>query len=158
MSNAMTKGNSINNGTIRNTVACVIQQNERFLMVEEDRGDTQTVFNQPAGHIEPGEGPLAAVLREVQEETAWQVTLTSYLGLYVFHTPEGLTFHSHGFIATPDVLLTSPIDSDITATHWLTLDEISSLDAAGRLRSSLVLKRISDAISDRSYPLTVIQE
>ncbi len=149
---------SMHSAILRNTVACVIQRSGRFLMVEEDRGDTQTVFNQPAGHIEPGEGPLAAVLREVQEETAWQVTLTGYLGLYVFHTPEGLTFHSHGFIATPDVMLSSPIDSDITATHWLTLDDISALGAAGRLRSPLVLERIENAISGRCYPLAVIHE
>ncbi|BBI49537.1 hypothetical protein HORIV_19580 [Vreelandella olivaria] len=53
-------------------------------MVEEQRGGPQSVFNQPAGHIEPGEGPVAAILREVVEETAWQVSLTGYLGLYVF--------------------------------------------------------------------------
>lgn len=70
-------------------------------MVEEQRGGPQSVFNQPAGHIEPGEGPVAAILREVVEETAWQVSLTGYLGLYVFHTSTGETFHSHGFIAEP---------------------------------------------------------
>ena len=71
--------------TIRSTVACVIQQGEHFLMVEEDKGGAHTLFNQPAGHVELGEGPVAAIQREVQEETAWQVTLTGYLGLYVFH-------------------------------------------------------------------------
>ncbi len=148
----------IKNAIIRSTVACVIQRNDRFLMVEEARGGRQTVFNQPAGHVEPGEGPMAAILREVQEETAWQVTLTDYLGLYVFHTPEGLTFHSHGFIATPDVMLSSPIDSDIIATHWLALNDIKALGDAGRLRSPLVLKRIENAIKGRCFPLAVIHE
>ncbi|WP_231657457.1 MULTISPECIES: NUDIX hydrolase [Halomonadaceae] len=148
----------IKNAIIRSTVACVIQRNDHFLMVEEARGGRQTVFNQPAGHVEPGEGPMVAILREVQEETAWQVTLTDYLGLYVFHTPEGLTFHSHGFIATPDVMLSSPIDSDITATHWLTLNDIKALGNAGRLRSPLVLKRIENAINGQCYPLAVIHE
>ncbi|UXZ53151.1 NUDIX hydrolase [Halomonas sp. 7T] len=143
---------------IRSTVACVIQQNGRYLMVEEARGGALTVFNQPAGHVEPGEGPLAAMSREIKEETAWQVTLTDYLGLYVFHTPDGLTFHSHGFIATPKAQLNTPIDSDITATHWLTLQEIEALNAAQRLRSPLVLKRIIDANSGHRYPLSVIQE
>ncbi|AVI62772.1 NUDIX hydrolase [Halomonas sp. GFAJ-1] len=143
---------------IRSTAACVIQQNGRYLMVEEARGGKATVFNQPAGHVEPGEGPLAAIVREVKEETAWQVTLTGYLGLYVFHTPEGVTFHSHGFVATPDTQLNTPIDSDITATHWLTRQEIEALNAAQRLRSPLVLKRIIDASSGHCYPLTVIRE
>ena len=143
---------------IHSTAACVIQQGERFLMVEEARGGSATVFNQPAGHIEPGEGPIAAILREVAEETAWQVTLTGYLGLYIFHTPKGKTFHSHGFIATPGRYLDTPLDDDITATHWLTLAEIRALDADGRLRSPLVVTRIEDALGERGYPLAVIRE
>ncbi|WP_089705099.1 NUDIX domain-containing protein [Vreelandella arcis] len=144
--------------TIHSTAACVIQQDERFLIVEEARGGSTTVFNQPAGHIEPGEGPIAGILREVEEETAWQVTLTDYLGIYIFHTPHGQTFHSHGFIATPTTFLDTSLDRDITATHWLTLAEIQALNNAGRLRSPLVVTRIQDALAGRCYPLTVIRE
>ena len=144
--------------TLHSTCACVIQRGARFLMVEEARGGTATVFNQPAGHIEPGEGPMAAILREVAEETAWQVMLTGYLGLYIFHTPQGKTFHSHGFIATPTTFLATPLDIDITATHWLTLAEIQALNSAGRLRSPLVITRIEDAMQGNGYPLNVIRE
>lgn len=143
---------------IRSTAACVIQQGERYLMVEEQRGGPYSVFNQPAGHIEPGEGPMAAILREVQEETAWRVSLTGYLGLYVFHTDDGQTFHSHGFIAESLDQLDLALDPDIVATHWLTLPQIRALDQQARLRSPLVLKRIEDALSGRCYPLTVIRE
>lgn len=143
---------------IRSTSACVVQQGERFLMVEEQRDGPHTVFNQPAGHIEPGEGPIAAILREVKEETAWQVSLTGYLGLYVFHTDDGETFHSHGFIAEPLHQLDLPLDPDITATHWLTLEQIRGLDEQLRLRSPLVLKRIEDALGGSCYPLAVIRE
>lgn len=143
---------------IRSTAACVIQQGERYLLVEEQRGGPYSVFNQPAGHIEPGEGPIAAILREVQEETAWRVSLTGYLGLYVFHTDDGQTFHSHGFIAEPLNQLDLALDPDITATHWLTLAQIRALDQQARLRSPLVLKRIEDALSGLCYPLAVIRE
>ncbi|MDQ7734918.1 NUDIX domain-containing protein [Halomonas sp. SpR1] len=143
---------------IRSTAACVIQQGQRFLLVEEHRGGPQSVFNQPAGHIEPGEGPIRAILREVVEETAWQVSLTGYLGLYVFHTGAGETFHSHGFIAEPLQQLDLPLDPDIFATHWLTVEQIRSLEQQARLRSPLVLKRIEDALSEQCYPLAVIRE
>ncbi|AJY51580.1 MULTISPECIES: NUDIX hydrolase [unclassified Halomonas] len=143
---------------IHSTAACVIQRGERFLMVEEQRGGPHSVFNQPAGHIEPGEGPIAAILREVQEETAWRVSLTSYLGLYIFHTDAGQTFHSHGFSAAPLRQLDLALDPDIMATHWLTLEQLRELDQQSRLRSPLVLKRIEDALSGPCYPLTVIRE
>ena len=50
------------------TVAAVIEQDNRFLLVEEEtpRG---LQFNQPAGHFEKNEDLLAAVKREVKEET-----------------------------------------------------------------------------------------
>lgn len=150
--------NATRNSAIRSTAACVIQRDKRFLLVEEAKGGPQTVFNQPAGHIEAGEGPMAAALREVEEETAWRVVLTGYLGLYVFQAADGQTFHSHGFVARPLDYLGTPLDQDIVATHWLTLDEIRALNTENRLRSPLVLKRIEDAVRERCYPLSVIQE
>jgi 8-oxo-dGTP pyrophosphatase MutT (NUDIX family) len=143
---------------IHSTAACVIQQGEHFLMVEEQRGGPYSVFNQPAGHIEPGEGPIAAILREVQEETAWRVSLTGYLGLYVFHADDDKTFHSHCFVAEPLHHLNLALDPDILATHWLTLEQIRGLDQQARLRSPLVLQRIEDALSGVCYPLAVIRE
>nr|WP_298968021.1 NUDIX domain-containing protein [uncultured Halomonas sp.] len=143
---------------IHSTAACVIQRGEHYLMVEEQRGGPHSVFNQPAGHIEPGEGPMTAILREVQEETAWRVSLTHYLGLYVFHTDDGQTFHSHAFIAEPLHQLDLALDPDIVATHWLTLEQLRELDRQSRLRSPLVIKRIEDALSGPYYPLEVIRE
>ena len=143
---------------LHTTVACVIQRDKRFLMVEEARGGPVTLFNQPAGHVEPGEGPIAAILREVAEETAWRIRLTGYLGLYVFHTPAGLTFHSHGFVAEPVEFMATPLDTDITATHWLSEPEIHALDQQQRLLSPLVLKRIAAARENHLYPLSVIHE
>lgn len=143
---------------IHSTAACVIQRGEHYLMVEEQRGGPHSVFNQPAGHIEPGEGPMTAILREVQEETAWRVSLTRYLGLYVFHTDDGQTFHSHAFIAEPLHQLDLALDPDIVATHWLTLEQLHELDRQSRLRSPLVIKRIEDALSGPYYPLEVIRE
>ena len=55
------------------TVAAIIEQEHRFLLVEEQTTNG-IAFNQPAGHIEPGESLIDAVQREVNEETAWQFT------------------------------------------------------------------------------------
>ncbi|RAR59697.1 ADP-ribose pyrophosphatase YjhB (NUDIX family) [Onishia taeanensis] len=142
----------------RVTVATVIERAGRFLMVEEDRGGPHTVFNQPAGHLESGEGIRAAAEREVREETAWHVGITDYLGLYVYRAPDGLTFHSHGFSGMALAHLGNDLDRDILATHWLTFDELEDLERAGRLRSPLVMRRIRDVQRGRTFPLDVIQE
>ena len=47
------------------TVATVVERAGRFLMVEEaPRGSKVTLFNQPAGHLEPGERLKEAALRD----------------------------------------------------------------------------------------------
>ena len=63
------------------TVATVVPQQGRFLMVQEKSGDS-LVYNQPAGHVEVGEGLIAAAVRETYEETGWQVRIERLIGIY----------------------------------------------------------------------------
>jgi len=140
------------------TVACVVERAGAFLMVEEDRDGPHTLFNQPAGHLEPGERIRDAAVREVQEETAWRVGISDYLGMYVYQAPGGKTFHSHGFLGMALARMGNDLDPAIHAVHWLTLEQIEALDRQGRLRSPLVLRRIRDALAGRFYPMDVIHE
>ncbi|MFG6136619.1 NUDIX domain-containing protein [Halomonas sp. B23F22_10] len=140
------------------TVATVVERAGRFLIVEEDRGGPHTVFNQPAGHLEPDERIQDAALRELREETAWQVGLSDYLGIYVYRAPDGTTFHSHGFYGMALARLGNELDPAIQATHWVTLEELEALERLGRLRSPLVLRRVRDALAGRFYPMDVIHE
>ncbi|GHC31339.1 NUDIX domain-containing protein [Aidingimonas halophila] len=139
-------------------VATVVERAGRYLMVEEDRGGPFTLFNQPAGHLEPDETLLGAAEREAREETAWRVGITDYLGLYIYRTPAGITIHSHAYVGMALAHLGNELDADIHAIHWLTFDEIEDLDRADRLRSPLVMRRLLDARLGRVFPLDVIQE
>ena len=69
------------------TVAAVIEQDGKFLLVEEETADG-VMFNQPAGHLEDGETLLDGVVREVQEETAYRFTPTGLLGVYHWKHPK----------------------------------------------------------------------
>ncbi|RZL28469.1 MAG: NUDIX domain-containing protein, partial [Rubrivivax sp.] len=51
------------------TVAAVVARDGRYLLVEEDTPEG-VMLNNPAGHLEQGESPLQAVVREALEETA----------------------------------------------------------------------------------------
>lgn len=138
------------------TVAALIQQDDRYLMVEE--GDpSASVFNQPAGHIEADETPYGACIREVLEETGWKAEPEHIIGIYLLHLPEqDKTYYRFGFKANPLQQITDQLDKDIIASHWLTLEEIYQLNNAGRLRSDLVLKLIEDDLQGKAFPLTII--
>ncbi|MGN6790352.1 MAG: NUDIX domain-containing protein, partial [Rhodanobacteraceae bacterium] len=75
------------------TVACVIADGDRFLMVEENiRGELR--FNQPAGHLEDDETLAAAACRETLEETGWKVALDHFIGVQQWHSP----VHDHHIV------------------------------------------------------------
>ncbi len=137
------------------TVACVIERDGRFLMVRE-KSDGLVVYNQPAGHLEPGESLSSAAVREALEETAWQVELTQFLGIYQYTSPlNGISYLRHCFVANPvSPVENTKLDLDILETCWLSLAEIRAKET--ELRSPLVLKVLDDFINGKIYPLSII--
>ncbi len=137
------------------TVAAVIEKDSRFLLVEEISSGSR-VFNQPAGHMEAGETLIEAVIREVQEETAWQVQPSGVLGIDTYNAPNGVTYVRVCFVAKALADTQLPLDDDIIAAHWLSFEEVSTLENAGLLRSPLVFKAIERYRQNVIYPLDII--
>lgn len=137
------------------TVATVVEDAGRFLLVEEEK-QGRLVLNQPAGHLEPGESLIEAARRETLEETAWQVEIQGVIGIGLYVAPgNGVTYYRTAFHARP--LAHEPeraLDADITRAVWLTLDEIRAEQA--RLRSPLVLDAIEKYLDGQRYPLSMI--
>jgi len=132
------------------TVACVIYSQGKFLLVEECiNGEIK--FNQPAGHLEANESIVAACAREIIEETGLGLTPQAIVGIYQFQASARLAFVRYTFcIELAEQQQAMPLDPAITATHWLTLAEISAL--APQLRSPLVLKSINDYLQQAGIP------
>ncbi len=103
------------------TVAAIIEQDKRFLMVEEIDADGQLVINQPAGHLEENENLLDAVAREALEETGWLFMPETLVGIYQWKVPSnGITYLRICFRGTSHCSLPQqPLDSDITRTIWM---------------------------------------
>ena len=135
------------------TVAAVTETDGRFLVVEE-RINRRLVINQPAGHVEPGETLLEAVVREVREETAWLFTPSELVGVYVWRHPgTGRTTKRFAFTGTAaDHRQGQKLDKGIVATHWLTQSELRRREP--QLRSPLVLRCVDDYLAGRRQPLT----
>jgi 8-oxo-dGTP pyrophosphatase MutT (NUDIX family) len=134
------------------TVAAVTETDGRFLVVEE-RIDHRLVINQPAGHVEPGETLLEAIVREMREETAWLFTAKELVGVYLWRHPDtGSTTKRFTFTgAVTDHRPNQALDDGIIATHWLTQAELQEREP--QLRSPLVLRCIEDYLAGRRQPL-----
>jgi len=141
----------------RLTVAAVVEQDGRFLVVEERAQTGELVINQPAGHVEHGESLLEAVIRETYEETAWRFTPEHLIGIYLWRHPAGkvsyLRFCFTGSVS--DHVPGSPLDEGIERTLWLSRAELQADQR--RLRSPLVLSVIDDYLAGERHPLSLLK-
>lgn len=143
------------------TVAAVIPHGGRYLMVEEQTPEGLRI-NQPAGHLEQGESPLEAVVREAREETAHALTVQAVLGLYMarFQRPatgEDVTYLRMAFIGEVGAPLPGlALDEGIVRWLWLDADEIQAADREGRTRSALVWQCVQDHQAGQRHPLSLL--
>ncbi|MFM9912541.1 MAG: NUDIX hydrolase [Methylophilaceae bacterium] len=137
------------------TVAAIVEQDEKFLMVEEETPDG-LMFNQPAGHLEEGETIIEAAIRETQEETAYRFSPQSLLGIYHWKHPQKeptyLRFAFIGGVSEHNPAQT--LDDGIVRAVWMSLDEIRA--KTHRHRSPQVMTCIEDYLAGKQFPLTLL--
>eukprot|EP01137_Pigoraptor_chileana_P004516 Opistho-2@46265 len=141
------------------TVAAVIKQGGRFLLVEEETPEG-LMLNNPAGHLDAGESPLQAVVRETLEETARDFVPEALLGVYLarFQRPargEDVTYLRLAFSGRVGAQIAGlALDRGIVRTLWMTVEELRA--SQERQRSPLVLQCIEDHLAGRRLPLEAI--
>lgn len=138
------------------TVAAIAEDDGRFLMVQE-RAARRVVLNQPAGHVEPGESLLDAVVREAREETGRGFRPESVTGLYLWQGPAGRTVLRVAFAGSVgEPAAGATLDRAIIRTLWLDRRE---LDARAREhRSPLVMASIDDYLRGSRHSLELLRQ
>ncbi len=141
------------------TVAAVVEQDEKFLLVEENiLPGRMTQFNQPAGHLEAGESLIEATVRETLEETGYLFTPEWLVGVYRWHACDNDTTYFR-FAFSGSVSNSGP-DPDfvrepcIVSADWYDMSQIKALEM--RHRSPLVLRCIQDYVAAKRYPLELL--
>ena len=128
------------------TVAAIIERDRKFLLVEEETSDGIR-FNQPAGHLDPGESLIEAAAREALEETAHEFTPDALVGVYMSRyvssrTKEEVTYLRFAFAGVLGVEHDRPLDEGILRTVWMSRDEL--IATQDMHRSPLVLQCVDE--------------
>ena len=149
--------------TVAAIVWRIIDGTPRYLLIEEHTAEGLRL-NNPAGHLDPGESPLQAVVRECLEETTCTFTPQALLGVYLSrfvrlaqgdHPAEDITylrFAYTGTVGEPEP--GRALDTGIVRTLWLPADELRA--SAARHRSPLILRCLDDLLAGVSHPLETI--
>lgn len=137
------------------TVATIVEERGRYLMVEEYR-DGRLVLNQPAGHLEEDESLIHAAKREVLEETGCSVEITGVVGVYLFKADNGISYQRNCFIGRlVQQHAEMELDEGIVRAPWMSLEDIRA--RSSDLRSHLVLECIVDYLTKPHYPLDLFR-
>ena len=147
------------------TVAAVIARDfdgiQKFLLVEEETRDGLR-FNNPAGHLDPGENLIDACARETLEETAFHFNPTALVGVYMsrFERLEkdgvlDITYLRFAFCGElGDEVIGQALDEGIVRTVWMTAAEIRA--SVPRHRSPLLVTCMDDYLAGKRFPMELI--
>ncbi len=140
------------------TVAAVIERDAHFLLVEEETSDGIR-FNQPAGHLDPGESLIEAVSREALEETAHEFVPDALVGVYMSRylsnrTGDDVTYLRFAFSGRVGARHDRPLDHGILRAVWMSLEEMRA--CREKHRSPLVMQCVEDYLGGKRSPLSTI--
>ena len=139
----------------RATVAALCERDGKYLLVLEKVAG-ELVYNQPAGHLDPGESLLQAVVRETLEETRYVFEPTALQAIYRYQPrpDDPDTFLRFLFRGEVGDRLEGALDDEIVSAEWLSYDEVAACRT--RHRSPMVMQGIEDFRERPAYPLDII--
>lgn len=126
---------------------CIVENDSKFLLVQEKQPKAYGLWNLPAGHVDNGEGIEQAAIREAKEETGFDVQVMYKIGTYDNPNKTHSINIYRAYIVGGS--LNFPVDEILDAS-WFTYEEIIDLDSDGKLRGSFVIQSMNDLLGRNS--------
>lgn len=128
------------------TVLCLVHDNDSYLLQDRVKEDWRG-YTLPGGHVEAGESIVAAVVREMQEETGLTVLNPKLCGVKQFPTKEGRYIV---FLFCADRFEGEVVSSDEGEMHWVKKTELSSVPLVNDF-DKLLKVMLEDDLSEFQY-------
>ncbi len=134
---------------------CVIEKENKILMVKEAKKSCYGQWNYPAGHVEEFEKITEAAIRETFEETGCKVRLTGVLPISKIDLRE----ESHILIRFTAELIEENIcfdEQEILEVCWIDKETIKNM-GKGEIRGYEVGKKVIKELENQHvYPLEIL--
>jgi 8-oxo-dGTP diphosphatase len=111
---------------VRAVGAVVLDARGHVLLVCRGRPPAAGTWTLPGGHIEAGESPEAAIVRELREEATLSTAIVCHLGEVILER-EGTTFAVQEYLLVPLDDSSPEAGDDAADVRWASLEELSGL-------------------------------
>ena len=129
-----------------------VMDGDRILMVQEEKPALHGRWNLPGGHVDHGESPNDAAVREAREEVNLTLTMSGIVGIYANPKSVRFVYRAEATGETPTA------GDEILAVRWMALDELLSMPDEV-LVSPGSLRAIVEALRGRDpFPLEVVRK
>lgn len=118
----------------------LINQDNKYLLVQEAKAKTYQLWNFPAGHVEIGESIEGAAVREAKEETGYDVKLLKKISIYQ-KLADDVVIHTFEAKIVGGNLNLPP--NEILDAKWFSFDEIKNMTDQLR-KSEWILETIKN--------------
>jgi ADP-ribose pyrophosphatase YjhB (NUDIX family) len=128
-------------------LAAIFDEHRRILCVKQNYGSLS--WTTPGGRVEDGESPVAALIREIHEESGYHAQVEHLVGVYAAPFKDDIV-----------LMMTSTITG---SDGWAPNDEIAEIgffacDALPKPMNPRVQHRILDAFAGRTGELHIFEE
>lgn len=111
--------------------ACLIKKDNKYLLVQEAQQKVYGLWNLPAGHVDKGEKIREAAVREVKEETGYDVQLIKEISILHEEATNAVKHIFSANIIGGEILFQA---DEILDVKWLTFEEIKNINEDGKIR------------------------
>jgi NADH pyrophosphatase NudC (nudix superfamily) len=133
---------------------CIKNDNNEILMVQEAEEKIRGLYNIPAGKLDSNESIFNGAIREVKEETGYDVKLDSILCIQYLENKNILKIIFNASIVSGNVCFDK---DEIMDVRWISIDELERMTDK-ELRSYKSNNSIINEVkNNKNYPLDLIE-
>ena len=135
--------------------SCVINNN-KILMVQENKSDIQGLWDLPGGKVKINEDIKQAAIRETLEETGYNIDLDNILLIQNYITNRGVLLIIYFYATLSDSRQVEYRKNEISNVKWFTLEEIKNMSKKNIRGGDGIDKLLYNIENQIKYPLDIL--
>lgn len=134
--------------------ACIKNKNNEILMVKENKASVNGLYNIPAGKLNTSESIFDAAIREVKEETGYDIKLDSVLCIQYLESKNILKIIFNATIISGEKNYDK---NEIMDVLWISINKLELMSDKELRSYKSNIDIIQFAKENRKYPIEIIE-